>query len=160
MTGMSFGNIRRNRNSRSLQLTRQSVLFTWRERPSYPIDLLGEIHGYLPDAQVREVVHCRSPGGASSGIVLLESIPRHQIALHSPCIRSLPPFPISYLLFPRSYERRQHVPSEPLHLPELIQRTEAADEVVDADAGKRIDPLDNVIGRADRTPLQEIHRLA
>ena len=52
----------------------------------------------------------------------------------------------------RLAERRQHVAREPLHLPELVERAEAADEVVDARRGERPEPLDDLLRRVRPGP--------
>ena len=56
-------------------------------------------------------------------------------------------------------QRRQHVAREPLHLPELVERAEATDEVVDAGCRERPEPLDDLLGRPDGTPVGEVHGL-
>ena len=48
---------------------------------------------------------------------------------------------------------------EPLDLRELVDRAEPADEVVDAGLGERPDPLGDLVRRADRAPVREVHRL-
>ena len=57
-------------------------------------------------------------------------------------------------------EHGQHFLREPLHLRELVDRAEPADEVVDAGLGERPDPLGDLIRGADRAPVRQIHRLA
>ena len=57
------------------------------------------------------------------------------LTMSSACSRILASVAIRLTLLrwlARPAERRQHVAREPLHLPELVERAEAADEVVDA----------------------------
>ena len=72
--------------------------------------------------------------------------------MSSACSRSLPSDGMRrYLPTPgcragsRLAERRQHLAGEPLHLSELVERAEAADEVVDARGRERPEPVDDLL---------------
>src|SRR5436190_5397109 len=56
-------------------------------------------------------------------------------------------------------EHGQHFPGEALDLRELIDGAKSADEVVDAGARERLDPLGDLLRGADRPPVRQVHRL-
>src|SRR5829696_4448523 len=60
----------------------------------------------------------------------------------------------------RRLEGRQDVSRQPLDLSELVERAEAADEVIDSSSGERAQPVRDVVRGAHRTPLADIHCLA
>src|SRR5262245_4031743 len=62
---------------------------------------------------------------------------------------------------PHSFGRElgKHFVREALDLAELVDRAEAADEVVDAGVGERANPLRDLLRRADGPPVRQVHRL-
>ena len=50
-------------------------------------------------------------------------------------------------------KRRQHLAGEALHLPELVERAEAADEVVDPRLRERPEPVDDLLRVPDGPQL-------
>src|SRR5215204_729184 len=60
----------------------------------------------------------------------------------------------------RRLEGRQDVSRQPLDLPKLVERAEAADEVIDTGGREGTEPVRDVVRGPHRTPLANIHRLA
>src|SRR5262245_24041638 len=74
--------------------------------------------------------------------------------------RSLPTVvAISHHPFSLGTELRKHLGGEPLHLVELVDGAEAADEVVDPCLGERPAALGDLLACPHRPPVGEVHRL-
>src|SRR5262249_30060537 len=56
-------------------------------------------------------------------------------------------------------ELGQDLTGKTLDLAELVDRAEATDEVVNPCLGEAANPVANLLGRADRPPVREVHRL-